>query len=63
MEKSSGFKKIEAQSKSLTRKAVGLEKFKANIDELKAQMSSVRKSMTARIEAEKRESLQAPLVD
>ncbi len=52
LEKTASFKKIEAQSKSLTRKAVGLEKFKANIDAVRAQMSSTKKAMTARIASE-----------
>lgn len=35
MQKSDAYIKLEASSKSLTRKVIGLEKFKANIDALR----------------------------
>jgi hypothetical protein len=52
LQKTDAFKKIEQQSKSLTRKTIGLDKFKANIDAVRAQMNSTKKAMTSRIQTE-----------
>lgn len=54
IEKTESFRKLEAQSKDLTRKAVGLDKFRANIDAVRAQMNQTKKAMESRIRTDQR---------